>query len=145
MRVTVGKRIKYYITLVFSSWSYSGHISTRIEYFDYCLQSSQIWRRCQNFRFEVFLVDSRMPTCYVISTIWCVVYLISVIALFTRWVSSTWLHVCSLNRVGVTLKPPWTLWINLWILHLLGPIKRHLIVLSSLPLSLGPLGQSLSW
>jgi hypothetical protein len=128
---TIGKRKKYSITLVFDSSLDSSHISTRIKFSDCCLQSSQIWRRCQNFRFEVFLVDSRMPTCHGISKAWCDVYLISVIALFARWVSSRWLYLWSLNHVGITLKPSWTLWINLWILQLLWLIKKaydHIIL-----------------
>jgi ABC-type thiamine transport system ATPase subunit len=41
----------------------------------------------RNFRFEVFLVDSRMATCRGASTSGCV-YLMAVIALFARWASS---------------------------------------------------------
>jgi hypothetical protein len=132
IQITVENRRTYSMTLVFSSWSDSSHISIRIKIFNCCSQSSQIWLRCQNFCFKVFWVDSRMPTCHDISITWCGVYLISVIALFTRWVSSRWLYLWCLNRVVITLKPPWTLWINLRILQLLRPIKRYLIVSPSL-------------
>jgi hypothetical protein len=60
VQITVGKMRKYSITLVFSSRSYSSQVSTIIAFSDCCLQSSQIWHRCQNFHFEVFLADSRM-------------------------------------------------------------------------------------
>jgi hypothetical protein len=40
------------------------------------------------------------------------------------WVSSRWLYLWSPNHVGIILKLPRTLWITLWILQLLWPIKR---------------------
>jgi hypothetical protein len=61
-----------------------------------CSQSSQVQRWYRNFCFDVFLVDSRMPTCHGISTAWCGFYLMSVIALFIRRISSRWLHLWSL-------------------------------------------------
>jgi hypothetical protein len=77
------------MTLVISSWSDSIHVSTRIAFSNCVLQSSQIWRRCQNFCFEIFSADSRMATCCGVSTTWWSIYCASVIAPSTRWCLST--------------------------------------------------------
>jgi hypothetical protein len=100
----------------------SSHISTRIAFSGCCLQSSQIWCWCHFFHFKVFLE----PTCHGISTTWYGVYHISVIAHFTRWVSSRWLYL---------LEPPLTLespcessnsffnWKGTWSYHTLSSFR----------------------
>jgi hypothetical protein len=87
---------KYSITLVFSSWSDSCHVNIRITFSDCSLQLSQIWRRCQNFRFEVILADSRRATCRGVSTTWWRVYCVSVMDPLAWWCQSiTWMcSVC---------------------------------------------------
>jgi hypothetical protein len=89
------------ITIVLGYRSDSRHGSTIIDFSYCCLQSSQIWRRCQKFSFEVFLVDSRMDTCRGVSTSWWGIYLVLL-------VSSRALYLWLLNCVGITLKLPWT-------------------------------------
>jgi hypothetical protein len=132
VKITVGNIRECYKTLVFGSRSDFPQSSPKFALTDCCSQSSQIRHRCHNFCFEVFFADSRMPTYHGISTAWCGVYLISVIDLFTRWVSSSWLYLWSMIHIGIALKPPWTLCINLWVLQLLWLIKMHLIMLPSL-------------
>jgi hypothetical protein len=85
VQITVGKRRKYSITLVFISWSYSRLVSIRIEFSDCYSQSSQILRICQKFLFWSFLgrfKDGHM--CGVSTTLWGV-YRVSMIAYFIRW------------------------------------------------------------
>jgi hypothetical protein len=85
VQITFGKIRKYSITLVIISWSYSRQISTIIAFSDCILQSSQVWHWCQNFHFEIFLVDSRMASYRGVSTTWWGVYPVPVMAPFTRW------------------------------------------------------------
>jgi hypothetical protein len=126
MQVNVGNIRMCSTTLVFGFISDFVQRSSSFALTDCCSQSSQIRHRCRIFCFEVFLVDSRMATCRGASTTWWGVYLMFVIALFARRVSSKWLHLWSMIHIGITLEPPWTLWVNLWILQLLWPIKKHL-------------------
>jgi hypothetical protein len=104
-----------------------------------CLWSSQIRRRCRKFHFEVFQADLRMPTCHGISTAWHGGYLISVIAMFTRWISSRWQYHWSMNCIGITLKPPLTLEPPWESSSFFGPIKRQPIMLPPLISSTMPI------
>jgi hypothetical protein len=140
VQITVGNIKKCSTSIVFGSRSDFPQRSPRFALTYCCSQSSQIRRRCRNFHFKVFLADSRMATYRGVLITWLGVYLMSTIALFARRVSSRWLHLWSIIRIGITLKPPWTLWVNLWILQFLWLIQGHLIVL---PLPSAPLGKSL--
>jgi hypothetical protein len=96
MQITVGNTREYSITLVFGSWSYSSHVSTRIALSNCGSQSSQIQHRCQKVLFWSFLADSRTTTHQGVSTAWWGVYVVFVIAPFTRWCrSAAWTrNVC---------------------------------------------------
>jgi hypothetical protein len=102
MQITVGKIIKCSTMLVFGSRSDFPQRSSWFALTYYCSQSSQIRRRCRNFCFDVFLVDSRMATCVVLQ------HHDGAFILFPLFSTRGLCHWI-LNCVGVILEPTWTL------------------------------------
>jgi hypothetical protein len=65
VQITIGKMIKYFITLVIRLCPDSSHIGTRIEFSDYYSQSSQVRRWCQYFRLQScwWIEHAHLPWC----------------------------------------------------------------------------------
>jgi hypothetical protein len=89
MQITVRNMRKYSITLVFSSWSDSCHVSARITFYDYSSQLSQILTSVAKFSFWNLLGEFKDGHRHGVPTAWGDVYPTSVSALFARWCRST--------------------------------------------------------
>jgi hypothetical protein len=76
-KITVGKRKEYYITIVLRFWSDSRYISSRMEFSNCRLHSSQIWHRCPSFHFFSFLpgFEDAHLSWYFHSMMWCSSYI----------------------------------------------------------------------
>jgi hypothetical protein len=77
IKITVGKRRKYSINLVFSSWSDSSHISTRIEFFWLLVTVKSDLTSVPTFLFWSFLggFEKAHLSWYFHGMMWCLSYI----------------------------------------------------------------------